>query len=273
MKKINILATFLALAFFASNCKEKCIEIPPLGQGVTSARKVLIEEFTGVRCPNCPQGSAEIANLLAIYKENLIPVSIHAGVFTEPLPETRQDFRTDEGTALEPYLGTPLGYPSAVVDRTAFSGSAGLQSFKSQWAGFIQQDLAVAPPLAINLATNFNATTRQLELDMTILPSKTLSGEHRFSIMLTEDHIIDAQINGAVHLDDYDHEHVLRDMLTKYDGAEISENLTAGVPISRHFSFTVPTNWKAENCHVVAFVHHGGVPDKAVLQAEQVPFF
>lgn len=270
MKKIANLALLFLSLFLFNNCNETCIEIPPLGQGIASDRKVLIEEFTGVRCPNCPQGSAEIENLLAIHGENLVAVSIHAGEFTDPLPETQQDFRTDEGNSMLGYLGAPLGYPSAVVDRRLFSGANSLQSFKSKWAGNIVSELQRKPDMVLLLDKIFDETNRQLSVNVTILPSKTLTGEHRLSLMLTETAIKDAQdVLGTV-VADYTHKHVLRDMLTPFDGLVLTEKLTAGNPVSKAFSFTVPANWVAANCHVVAFVHHGGTPDKDVLQVEEI---
>lgn len=270
MKKTANLALLFLSLFLFNNCNETCIEIPPLGQGIASDRKVLIEEFTGVRCPNCPQGAAEIENLLAIHGKNLVAVSIHAGEFTDPLPETQHEFRTDEGNSLLGYLGAPLGYPSAVVDRRQFSGSNSLQSFKSKWAGNIVSELQRKPDMALILDRNYDNSTRQLSVNVTILPSKTLSGEHRLSLMVTETGIKDAQdVLGTVVLD-YTHKHVLRDMFTPFDGLVLTEKLTTGNPVSRSFSFTLPANWVAANCHVVAFVHHGGTPDKEVLQVEEI---
>jgi len=40
-------------------------------------RHVLVEEFTGVQCVNCPQGSQLIENLINTHGERLIAVSIH----------------------------------------------------------------------------------------------------------------------------------------------------------------------------------------------------
>ena len=60
-------------------------------------KKVLIEEFTGVRCVNCPQGSAEIENLLSIHGDKLVAISIHAGFFAPPYPESLYDLRTPDG--------------------------------------------------------------------------------------------------------------------------------------------------------------------------------
>lgn len=269
MKKIATLTLLFLSLFFFPNCHETCIEIPPLGQGIASDRKVLIEEFTGVSCPNCPQGAAEIENLLAIHGENLVAVSIHAGEFTDLLPENKFDFRTDAGNSLLGYLGAPLGYPSAVVDRRQFSGANSLQSFKSKWAGNIVAELQRAPSMALILDRTFDDASRQLVVNVTILPVKNLPGEHRLSLMLTETGIKDAQDVLGTIVVDYSHKHVLRDMLTPFDGLVLTENLSAGSPVERSFSFTLPANWVAGNCKIVAFVHHGGNPDKEVLQVAE----
>jgi hypothetical protein len=270
MQKI-VLKSFVVASILAfAGCKEQPIEIPELGQGIVSQRKVLVEEFTGVACVNCPQGAAELANLKGIYGENLVIVSIHAGEFADPLPESKYNFKTEEGTSLENYLGTPIGYPTAVVNRKKFAGANSLQAFKNQWSGFIQQDLAIAPSIALNAVPSFEAASRKLDVSVTILPSKNLTGEHRISLMLTENHIIDAQEDGGNLVEDYEHEHVLRDMLTPFDGTVLTENLQIGVPIVKQFSMILPVDFKAENCKIVTFIHHGGTPDKEILQADEV---
>src|SRR5690348_14133339 len=40
-------------------------------------KNVLIEEFTGVRCPNCPQGHVIIANIKAANPGRVVSVSLH----------------------------------------------------------------------------------------------------------------------------------------------------------------------------------------------------
>jgi len=40
-------------------------------------KNVVIEEFTGVRCPNCPQGHVVIANIKAANPGRVITVRLH----------------------------------------------------------------------------------------------------------------------------------------------------------------------------------------------------
>ena len=111
VKKI-LLFSFLTLAISA--CTEIAPVVPTLGD-----RKVLVEEFTGVRCVNCPAGASELDNLRGIYGDRLVVVSIHTGDFSTPYSDSKFDFRTPEGTALEKNLGAPLGYPTAERYRAA----------------------------------------------------------------------------------------------------------------------------------------------------------
>ena len=87
MKKITIL--LLAGLFLVLGCEEASIVIhPDMENDPTDTtdtdsivRQVLIEEFTGVRCVNCPEGSIAIENLLEAYDEQLVAISIHSGFF------------------------------------------------------------------------------------------------------------------------------------------------------------------------------------------------
>jgi len=89
---------FLIIAFFCflMACQERR-DIQPVVPG--GDRIVLLEEFTGKGCTNCPKGSREIENLLAIYDSNLVVVSIHAGFFANPdfFDLGQYDLRTEEG--------------------------------------------------------------------------------------------------------------------------------------------------------------------------------
>ena len=46
-----------------------------------TTKHVVIEESTGQRCPNCPQGILSFEYMEGIYGEQIIPIAIHANVF------------------------------------------------------------------------------------------------------------------------------------------------------------------------------------------------
>lgn len=265
MRIVTVLIVLLGM----TACVEKRPVIGPLGGGSDSARKVLIEEFTGVRCTNCPDGSAEILNLQALHGENLIAVSIHAGPFSEPYPENQYDFRTATGDALLQLLGEPLGYPSAVIDRKIFPGESGRPIGKAQWPGYIQSELAEAPLVNVAIETTYKDADRSLHVRVTVVPLEDIAEPLKLSVLLTEDNIVDVQAFPSGLDPGYTHRHVLRDrLMAEVSGLAIGDHFVKGQSQSFDFDYTLPTNWKANDCHIVAFVHKAG-PDLDVLQVEE----
>ncbi len=232
-------------------------------------RKVLIEEFTGVRCVNCPQGSAQIEVLLEQYGEQLIPISIHAGFFSNPYTDSQYNFKTPEGDDIIGFLGEPQGYPSAVINRKKFSGQESLQLPQSAWAGLIPQELDIEPIINVELENTYDSATRSLTVKVGLTPIDDIEDDLRISIMVLENDIIDLQLTPDSSTPDpeYKHKHVLRDMLTDSSGDDITEDLTASTTIEKEFTFTIPDEWVATNCSTVAFVHRAD--NMEVLQADE----
>lgn len=255
-----------------------CDEIPPDigGEGVDVvdptevANKVLIEEFTGVRCVNCPAGSEAIEQLLDIHGERLIAVSIHAGFFSIPYDESKYDFSTDAGDGILALLGSPVGYPTGVVDRFVFDGEDDLQIGKTKWAGTIEQRLAAPPTVKLDFSSSYNASTRKVDLDVTATYLQNLSIDApRLTIYLVENGIKDYQDTPEGKQSDYEHKHVFRDAVTPFDGILLTNGLDINTVEEHSFSYTLPEAWDASKVNAIAFVHNGGVSQE-VLQVEEL---
>src|ERR1051326_2604960 len=61
----------------------------------TTSKHVLIEEFTAVRCPNCPQGTTIIDGLLNDYPGRLDVIEIHSGVLANPILSSDPDLKKE----------------------------------------------------------------------------------------------------------------------------------------------------------------------------------
>lgn len=264
MQRLFALGTLL---FFLS-CDEQKEPIepftPPEGE-----RVILIEEFTGIGCTNCPKGSREIESLLTQYPDNLVAVSIHAGFFsdTSTFSFGKYDFRTEEGAALYNYIGAPLGYPSASINRTPVAGD--LQLSLNQWSSAINRDIQVDPAVEILLDVSYDAGSRLLVVNTSTVAKENISGDLRLSIMLTESGIVDAQDDlefGGINYN-YVHNHVLRDMLTPATGETLSNSVMTGQVLPKSYSVTLPAQWVAENMEVIAFVSSDNANGIPVLQA------
>lgn len=280
MQRIKYI-TLLALLLFFGACSENKPIIPCLSCGVDNTpvvmpnevvKKVLMEEFTGVRCVNCPQAKTEIENLQseAVFGDNFIAVSYHAGFFSRPYPQSRADYQTLQGDEILTFLDQPIGFPSGVINRKQFSGEDDLQIEQfATWGGFIAQELEEVAQIALDLETTFNETSRVLNISVTIEPLVNISEDLLLSILISENDIVDVQLTPDGLVDDYAQTHVFRAMVTNTFGNPIEEVLIANEPFFSIFSFTLPEQWAAENCKVVAFIHQAP-PNKEVLQAEEV---
>ncbi len=266
MKKI----VFLLLVVFFFSCKEN-MPVVPLPPPIDSERVVLVEEFTGVGCVQCPQGSVELENLLGIYGENLVVVSIHAGDFVNPLPQSNVNFKTDEGEALINYLGSPPFYPSAVVNRKDFDGgNYRIQTGRNNWVSFIDQELQDDPKILVNIAKTYDEDTRELQVEITGVALEDITGELRMTIMITESNIVDAQLDDQAASGivlDYVHKHAFRTTMTNFDGEKFSDQMSEGDNYSVTKTMTLPEEWVAAECEIVAFVNLIDGQNKEVLQA------
>lgn len=266
MKKLIVLLLAVVMVW---GCKENPPEIPALGGGTNSTRKVIVEEFTGVRCVNCPSGSAEIENLLALHGENLIAISIHSGYFSEPYEESQYDFRTDDGDAIASLLGEPEAFPSAVINRKQFANEPLRQVNQQSWAGYIQNELNEEPKLNIALESSFDDASNDADVTVTIVPLTNISGTLGLTVLITESNIVDYQLLPTGKDATYTHKHVFRGLMSPGVNGQALSSLVTGVAQSFTFSKLIPEEWNPDNCHIVAFVHQVG-PNFDVLQAEEL---
>lgn len=273
-KKMNKIPVYILVLFIIFSCSEIPPEINPIGQGEppvvdTTARKVLIEEFTGVRCVNCPAGTVEAQRLIEQYQGQVIAVAIHAGSFAQPYPESIVDFRVPETASLLSYLKSPLGYPSAVLNRRLFEGERDLQLSKSLWPVFVAEEVAREAAVKIDLAVSYNENSRQTQVDVAMTALQAIDADPlKLSVMLVEDNVADVQLTPEGKKADYVHRHNLRDMLTAFNGNTIIDGLPLGETVNRNYFYNLPEQWVAEECSIVAFVHlDGAILD--VLQVEE----
>ena len=68
---------------------------------------------------------------------------------------------------------------------------------------------------------------------------------------------------------DYIHRHVLRTMLSQYDGDELAPSVERDQQIVKSYSYNVDPDWIEENCNIIAFVHLSG-STKEVLQVVEI---
>ena len=145
-----------------------------------------------------------------------------------------------------------------------------MQLSLNQWGSAINQQIQVEPSVEVVVNTEFIASSRELQVEVVIVGKEPITNSDlRLSVMLTESGIIDAQDDfeaGGI-VDDYEHNHVLRDMLTPAAGLTIGSSITVGEIITQTFTTTLPDNWMHHNMEVIAFVSRVEGGTYPVLQA------
>jgi hypothetical protein len=257
----------LAGIFLLNSCSENPVEIPDRII-VESERAVLLEELTGVRCPNCPRGAAAIDQILNLYKNQVFAIGIHGDFLTTPLSQSAFDFRNDFARQLENLHKPFLGKPSGIVNRIHFAD----QDFAAipipdLWLSYVETELQKPQELVIELNTTYNAVNRRLNIGVAIRSLISENSEFRISVFLTEGGMIDYQESLGDIIPDFEHNHVLRHMLTRHDGDALQRGFSQGEVINRTYSYEIPEEFVAENMEVIVAVHRAEPNNRSVLQA------
>ncbi len=262
-------SAYILVFIFLISCSEVPVMIPDPGnnQGGDQLQNVLIEEYTGVRCQNCPAGAQLLEDLKKVHKERLVILSIHGGFFAQPAnAENKLILDNSFGRDLIRIFNQPQGYPSAIINRKTFDGS--LFAGGNSWAGYVANELKNQPPIRISVKVNKNADTRILSIvaDLTLLVQSSV--EPLFiSMAIAENNIKDAQLTPTGVDINYIHQHVMRKFLNPVQGNSIPA-LLLNQTKSLNFSTDIPSDWNMNELYVVGIVHKGG-PNYEVIQVTE----
>ena len=218
-----------------------------------TGKTVLIKDFTGARCVNCP-AAAEYAHNLQhqLGEDHIFIMSVHAGYLAQPLGQF-PDFLTDEGTA---WYNNHDSNPLFSVDHVALTDGNTLkvEQIDAPVAAALEEEQA----FEIVVTPQFEVTTRQLQVGVQTLALENLDGQFSITVCLVEDHIIGWQtIPGGVDKE-YDFRNVFRGTLNGANGEEF-EGLHVNANDSFHFSYSTEINadYNADECYLMVYVSLG----------------
>jgi len=233
-------------------------------------RNVLLEDFTGQKCPNCPAAAVIAHDLKAQYGDRLVVVALHAGFYSIPdqAGDFTTDFRTTESVDLNSYFSiSQYGYPMGMVNRTEYNGFPVV--VKDDWATAVEEQLELSALAEITISNTYNATSRQLDCILETEFLDNLEGTYNICAFITESGIISPQqTKEGINLT-YEHNHMLRGSLSGTWGDLVGADglAVSGSVLTNNYTFTLPDGWNADNCEVVAFIYHTETLE--VVQAEE----
>lgn len=233
-------------------------------------KNVLIEEFTGVRCPNCPQGHDKINTIKSNNPGKIVSVSLHPiNSLGYPYSFSAQDFTSPKAQTLFDYLGQIGLEPAAGIDRTLFSGELKVLLDRSKWETRVNQQLPLTTPVNIAIDKQYDSTNRELTIIAELHYTQQVTEDNKLTVMLTESKIVSAQLDGTDIDTFYVHNDVMRDVITETQGDLLSATLEPGRVFRKVYKKILDAAWKPENMHIVAYVHESGNVKK-VYQVREV---
>jgi hypothetical protein len=242
---------------------------------------ILIEEFTGVKCVNCPRAHDLISNLQTAYPGRVLAAGIHTGFYAAPY-SGRIDFRISEGPALEQLLGGTLGYPAGAVNRTRFPGENLMLISDQKWSGHVNDLMDDSALVRISMPQSlYNASTDRMEGRIKVqwceeLSQNPVSNPVYLSLYLLQNNLIDWQLNSGGIDSQYVHRHVVRRLITPVNGFPLrAPDYRAGRTIEVVFKSVLDNIqplpvWP--DCKWLALIHQNSNNNLTVLQSEQFSF-
>ena len=234
---------------------EQLIEVPAKELSPTSTpRNILLEDFTGQKCPNCPTGTDVIEQLHEAYGSRLIPVGIHGGPLGVKGTATVVGLATDLGDTY--YDHWHLEYqPVGLINRGAATNYP-------DWISAVRHESERESGTSLEVLANVTADAIEITITARRLAADAYQGQ--LQVWVLEDSIVARQImpDGSVNLD-YIHNHVLRTAVNGTWGEDFS--LAADEKRTLQFSQPLASSWSAAHLSVVAFLYN----DRGVEQVER----
>ena len=226
----------------------------------TTSKSVLLEDYTGVRCNNCPAAGEIALDIQKQYGHSVVVLGIHSGFLSAPIGGY-PNFKTTEGDAWYSFFGFDSN-PVGTINRKNDGGYA----FPStEWADAVASTLQEECTMAMASNVEYDEANRNLKVDIYSKALVELPDTYSLTVCIMEDSIVGKQLLPTGDDLNYVHRHVFRKTLNGTWGEEI--NTAALAPeevITKSYSVKLDEAYKAEQCYVIAYV--ANTDTKEVLQ-------
>lgn len=252
MKKLFSIFAIAALILVSVGCDKIDINnthkpYVPIGGNKT----VLIKDFTGARCVNCPEAAEYVHQLQHNLGESRIFVlSVHAGFLAQPMGQF-PNFLTEEGTT---WYNNRDSNPLFSVDHVALTDGHTLN--------VDQVDIPVSDALAetqlfdILINPTYDEESRLVKVENQFYPIGDGDGKYYATVCLVEDSIVGWQtVPGGVDKE-YVFRNVFRGTLNGADGELVSNGpFFADDEFTNTCSIVLDSTYNADQCYIMTYIY------------------
>lgn len=222
---------------------------------VEAKKNVLIEDFTGQRCVNCPNAAEAIQSIQETYgSDRVIAVAVHGGSLSVSETSSPIGLANEQGIEYNSHWGVQ-SWPKGMVDRS----ESGLLDYE-MWQAETSKRLTTEPKADITIdELSFDTSTNNLTITTSV--SSTDGADGYLQVWLTESNIVRLQVTPTGNDANYVHNHVFRASVNDPYGEHIP--LSARQTEQRTYTCVLQTEasgkaegWKPENMAAVVFFYN-----------------
>lgn len=281
VKTVNGQPNMATLASFSQNCK--------VYDGEGFKRTLLVEQFTGQSCGNCPEGAMAIEALMFNNEDRFIWVAHHSYNY--------DSFCNENSVKYQAFFHGAMEAPIMMLDRSkhhlVLETTDGIKemdvlttmptyfAYANNYQNFIDEELATPARVSVEIEQSYNEEEDMLYITVTGKKTGELAGTHvGLTVFILEDGQVAYQNGGS---EDYVHNNIMRDVITDFSG-DVLQCDDEGIYIME-YAYKIPSKFISyesnettvpvrKNMKIVAFVSNfGDVPgDCMVFNAAEAKF-
>lgn len=261
--KSTILAAFITSVFIAMISMASCTKIEegdfliPAGLPEWKGQYVLLEEYTGQRCPNCPVGAKTAADMSNLFGDKLIVVAMHVtDGFAGPAAGYPNDYRTEAGNVYNDVFidGAANGLPKGMINRGFFDNERRLVT--GDWAVNAMTTYKKEAVATMNVTANMSADKKiNISVNANFTTEYQGDGDVHLITWIVEDSIISRQASGSTNIANYVHRHMMRGAVDGTWGQKVAESFVpAQTTINKNLQANYEDAWKPQHLYVVSLL-------------------
>ena len=233
------------------------------GEVEPTGKTVLIKDFTGARCVNCPAAAEHAHNLQhQLDEDHIFILSVHAGFQAQPMGSF-PDFLTDEGTE---WYNNHDSNPLFTVDHVALTEGNTLN--ETQIDAPVAAALLEEQSFEIRVTPQFDEACRQLNVTVNAYALADLDGQFYITVCLVEDHIVGWQTTPSGVDKEYDFRNVFRGTLNgAYGDAFEDAEVNSGDTFNFNYNTEINDDYNADECYLMVYIYDKSRGDKILQTA------
>ncbi|MES2389848.1 MAG: Omp28-related outer membrane protein [Bacteroidota bacterium] len=233
--------------------------------------KVLVEDYTGHQCGNCPGASTKAAVVDSLYGNKISVMEVHVGFFARTSSTFNINYRTAAGDKLNTDFGLNDQLPKGMINRKPFTSSTVLLN-PDDWIGATDAITKTVSATAIGIKATYDTASRSLNVKAYTKYRSDVNDSYGLTAYLTEDSLVSPQVDYRFNPDfiaRFLHRHVLRKGLDPTEGNVLNAApAVKGTSFLRSMSTILSPAWKPKNCRVNVIVYN--TTSKEIIQAEWI---